>query len=336
VLYWHMETKDPLSNPELAKIRAERSYKNHDIITGRATALPNYEQKIKDFFEEHLHEDEEIRFVLEGSGYFDVRDTFDPRERWIRIEVNAGDMIVLPAGIWHRFTLDSNNYIRAMRLFQDLPKWQCHNRVSGPHLETLAARSCYKAGLADVMSTGAARYDPAAFARQQSAKAGPPPVAVAPSLATTDGVNGRSYVVADGARALAAYPHVRRAGGLLFVAGLSSRRNDNTHRGAVLAADGRWQLDIAEQTAGCLDNLRTLLRAADADLDHLVDLTCFLTDMKHYDGFNKVYNTYFHAASGPTRTTVAVHQLPHPNLLVEIKAIAVAPAVAACSSVRMS
>jgi len=318
VLYWHMDTKEPLSNPELTKIRADRSYKNHDIIAVSATALPNYEQKIKDFFEEHLHEDEEIRFVLEGSGYFDVRDTFDPRERWIRIEVNAGDMIVLPAGIWHRFTLDSNNYIRAMRLFQDLPKWQCHNRVSGPHLESLAARTCYKAGLTAVLTAGATRYDPAAFARQQSQCAKAPPVA------TSDGVNGRSYVVADGARALAAYPHMRRAGGLLFVSGLSSRRNDNTHRGATLAADGHWQLDIAEQTAGCLDTLRTLLRTAGADFDHLVDLTCFLTDMKHYDGFNKVYNTYFDAATGPTRTTVAVHQLPHPNLLIEIKAIAVA------------
>jgi 2-aminomuconate deaminase len=63
-------------------------------------------------------------------------------------------------------------------------------------------------------------------------------------------------------------------------------------------------------------------------LEHLVDLTVFLVDMADYDGFNEVYNQYFDAVSGPTRTTVAVKELPckPPNrLLIEIKAVALAP-----------
>ncbi|KAG8445595.1 hypothetical protein GDO86_010392 [Hymenochirus boettgeri] len=136
VQYYTLDADKYETDPELAKIRKENNYTFMDIITIRKDTLPNYEEKLKIFYEEHLHLDDEIRYILDGSGYFDVRDKQD---RWIRISMEKGDMITLPAGIYHRFTLDEQNYVKAMRLFVGDPIWTPYNRPA----DTYEARAKY-------------------------------------------------------------------------------------------------------------------------------------------------------------------------------------------------
>ncbi|XP_032808487.2 acireductone dioxygenase [Petromyzon marinus] len=127
VRHWKLNADDYENDPELGAIRKELGYSYMDIITIRKDAMPDYEQKLASFYKEHLHRDDEIRYVLDGGGYFDVRDE---AERWVRVAVRRGDMITLPAGIYHRFTLDDNNYVKVMRLFAGDPVWTPYNRPS--------------------------------------------------------------------------------------------------------------------------------------------------------------------------------------------------------------
>lgn len=132
-------------------------------------------------------------------------------------------------------------------------------------------------------------------------------------------------VLKDKAQPLGNYPHVKRVGDFIYVSGTSSRRKDNTHVGAEQNEDGTWNLDIKKQTNAVINNINALLNSSGADLSHIVDITTFLVDMKDFKGYNQVYGEFFNHLTGPTRTTVAVHQLPHPNLLIEIKAVAYMP-----------
>lgn len=133
-----------------------------------------------------------------------------------------------------------------------------------------------------------------------------------------------SKVLKDKATPRGAYPHVKRVGDFLFVSGTSSRRADNSFAGADVDKMGTTRLDIKQQTKAVIENIRDILVSVDAGLEDLVEVTCFLVNMNDFAGYNEVYAEYFDH-KGPTRTTVAVHQLPHPLLLIEIKAIAYKP-----------
>ncbi|KAI3443249.1 uncharacterized protein J3R85_000175 [Psidium guajava] len=168
VLYWKLDPSDYENDGELRKIREARGYnymelrkplfswpaadlnlsssfemkKEEDLVDLCPEKVDDYEQKHKNFWTEHIHGDEEIRYFLEGSGYFDIRDKED---RWIRMWVKSGDLIVLPAGIYHRFTLDTSNNIKLMRLFIGEPVWASFNRPQEDH----PARKQYTRGLTD-------------------------------------------------------------------------------------------------------------------------------------------------------------------------------------------
>jgi len=120
-----------------------------------------------------------------------------------------------------------------------------------------------------------------------------------------------------------AYPHTKRAGDFIFVSGTSSRRPDNTIAGVDIIDDmGTKRFNIEAQTREVLNNIEKNLTKEGATLADVVDVTSFLVNMNDFADYNKAYAEYFNAETGPTRTTVAVHQLPHPDLVVEIKVVA--------------
>lgn len=132
-------------------------------------------------------------------------------------------------------------------------------------------------------------------------------------------------IVEGKARPRGSFPHVKIVGDLIFVSGTSSRRPDDTFVGVEFDESGNVKLDIRKQTRAVIENIRDILQSVGADLSDIVDISSFLVNMDDFDGYNEVYSEYFDF-DGPTRTTVAVHQLPHPHLLVEIKAVARKPA----------
>ncbi|KAG6493415.1 hypothetical protein ZIOFF_048398 [Zingiber officinale] len=109
---WHIKDSEEEEDHRLPKHCEPKEFVSlHKLEDLHPERLPNFEQILKKIFVEHLHLDDEISYCIQGSGYHDVRDEND---RWIRIAVKEGVMILLPAGIYHRLALDLNNYLKIL------------------------------------------------------------------------------------------------------------------------------------------------------------------------------------------------------------------------------
>ena len=112
-------------------------------------------------------------------------------------------------------------------------------------------------------------------------------------------------------------------GDFIFVSGTSSRRADNSIAGVeAIDAMGTKKIVVVVQTREVLKNIAENLASEGATLNDVVDVTSFLVNMNDFGAYNSAYAEFFNPQDGPTRTTLAVHQLPHPDLGIEIKVIA--------------
>ena len=119
ILSWDVPSDETARAAMIAAIKREHGYVDEDFVELRPET-ENLETICAKFDKEHFHTEDEVRFVVEGEGIFDVRDEAD---RWTRIEVAPGDMIVIPARTFHRFYLTDRKNIRCMRLFANHDGW---------------------------------------------------------------------------------------------------------------------------------------------------------------------------------------------------------------------
>lgn len=119
-----LDTDPARFQASIDKLKVERGYVQQDEVA-LSPATPNLEAICAKFVDEHFHDDDEVRFVLEGEGIFDIRSRDD---QWMRVVVERGDLIVVPAHRHHRFFLTEKNHIRCIRLFKDAAGWVPHYR----------------------------------------------------------------------------------------------------------------------------------------------------------------------------------------------------------------
>ncbi len=112
---------------EIDKLKKRGGYVTADVISVNPRT-PGLDAMLAKFSREHWHDEDEVRFIIQGSGVFHINPKTPPV---VAIEVEAGDLIRVPRGTLHWFDLCASRQIRAIRLFQDPSGWTPRYTDSG-------------------------------------------------------------------------------------------------------------------------------------------------------------------------------------------------------------
>jgi 1,2-dihydroxy-3-keto-5-methylthiopentene dioxygenase len=116
---------------EIEQLKKSGGYVTADVIDVKPDT-PNLQVMLDKFNKEHWHDEDEVRFIIEGHGIFHINPKTGPV---VAIEVEKGDLLRVPAGTLHWFDLCGDRRIRAIRLFQDPTGWTPHYSASGTEKE---------------------------------------------------------------------------------------------------------------------------------------------------------------------------------------------------------
>lgn len=111
---------------EIGAMKRRGGYVTADVIDVNPET-PNLDAMLARFDKEHTHSEDEVRFILAGRGIFFL----NIGGRVASVEVGPGDMLRVPRGTTHWFTLCEERRIRAIRWFQDTAGWTPQYTDSG-------------------------------------------------------------------------------------------------------------------------------------------------------------------------------------------------------------
>jgi 1,2-dihydroxy-3-keto-5-methylthiopentene dioxygenase len=128
VLFENLPLIRDVYQTRLDELKTIQGYIHQDEVRLDAS-MSNLDEICAKFDGEHSHDEDEVRYVLEGEGIFDIRSNQD---QMMRVIVQSGDLIVVPQNRNHRFELTEQRAIHCIRLFKDATGWVPHYRDSNP------------------------------------------------------------------------------------------------------------------------------------------------------------------------------------------------------------